>query len=87
MYNLGSAEYVSLKDLADMIVEIFGKGSYSLVPFPTERKTIDIGDYYSDFNKIKSAMGWTPRVSLREGIKKSLEYYSLYGKHYWEQGQ
>ena len=85
VYNLGSTEYISLKDLADMIVEIFGKGSYSLVPFPPERKAIDIGDYYSDFSKIRDALRWTPCVSLREGLRKSLEYYALNGKNYWEQ--
>jgi UDP-glucose 4-epimerase len=87
VYNLGSTEYVNLRDLAGMMVELFGRGSFQIVPFPPERKAIDIGDYYSDFSKIKGALGWAPRVSLREGIKKSLEYYSLNGKHYWEQGQ
>ena len=84
VYNLGSPEYVNLKDLAGMMVGLFGKGSYQIVPFPSERKAIDIGDYYSDFTKIKSALGWEPRVSLREGLKKSLEYYVQNGKHYWE---
>ena len=84
VYNLGSAEYVNLKDLAAMMVALFGKGSYQIVPFPPERKAIDIGDYYSDFTKIRNALGWAPRVSLKEGLKKSLEYYAQNGKHYWE---
>jgi dTDP-glucose 4,6-dehydratase/UDP-glucose 4-epimerase len=87
VYNLGSTDYVNLKDLAGMIVEIFGRGSYQLVPFPPERKAIDIGDYYSDFTKIKNSLGWAPRVSLQEGLRKSLEYYALNGKHYWELDQ
>ncbi len=85
VYNLGSAEYINLKDLAGIMVEIYGSGSYDMVPFPPERKAIDIGDYYSDFSKIKKSLGWMPRISLREGLRKSLEYYSLHGKHYWEQ--
>jgi UDP-glucose 4-epimerase len=87
VYNLGSAEYVNLKDLAVMMVELHRKGSYQVVPFPPERKAIDIGDYYSDFTKIKHALGWAPRVPLREGLKRSLEYYALNNEHYWEQGQ
>jgi len=87
VYNLGSAEYVNLKDLAAMMIALFGKGSYQIVPFPPERKAIDIGDYYSDFTKIRNVLGWAPRVSLQEGLKKSLEYYSQNGSHYWEQSR
>jgi UDP-glucose 4-epimerase len=84
VYNLGSSEYVNLKDLAAMMVGLFGKGSHQLVPFPPDRKAIDIGDYYSDFTKIKTTLGWTPRFSLREGLRNSLEYYALNHKYYWE---
>jgi UDP-glucose 4-epimerase len=87
VYNLGSAEFVNLKDLAVMMVELHRKGSYQVVPFPPERKAIDIGDYYSDFTKINRALGWAPRVPLREGLKRSLEYYALNNEHYWEQSQ
>jgi dTDP-glucose 4,6-dehydratase/UDP-glucose 4-epimerase len=87
VYNLGNTEYINLKDLASMMVEIYGSGSYQVVPFPPERKAIDIGDYYSDFTKINHALGWEPRVSLQDGLRKSLEYYALNGRHYWEQDQ
>ena len=87
VYNLGSDEYINLKDLSRMMVEMFGKGSCDLVPFPADRKAIDIGDYYSDFTKIKSTLGWTPKVNLKEGLRISLDYYVLNGKHYWEQSR
>lgn len=86
IYNLGSAEYISLNDLAGLMIEILGKGSHQLVPFPPDRKAIDIGDYYSDFTKIRNALGWAPHTSLRDGLKKTLEFYASNGRHYWEQG-
>jgi UDP-glucose 4-epimerase len=67
-----------------MMVEMHTGGRYEAVPFPPERKTIDIGDYYSDFTKIKGALGWEPKVSLKEGLSKSLDYYLLHHAHYWE---
>ena len=85
VYNLGSTEYINLKELAKLLVEIHGSGSFELAPFPPERKAIDIGDYYSDFAKINRALGWAPRVSLRDGLKNSLDYYARNGRHYWEQ--
>jgi len=87
VYNLGSAERINLKALAAHLVEIHGSGSYELVPFPLERKAIDIGDYYSDFAKINRELGWEPRVSLFDGLRKSLDYYARNRRHYWRHGQ
>jgi UDP-glucose 4-epimerase len=84
VYNLGNSEYTSLKDLAALLVELNRGGEYHLVPFPPERKTIDIGDYYSDYRKIQNALGWEPRVTLREGLHRSLGYYARHHRHYWE---
>lgn len=83
VYNLGSAERVSLKDLAAELVSLAGTGRHELVPFPADRKAIDIGDYYSDFSKAKAAFGWEPKVALREGLDRTLAYYRLHGGHYW----
>lgn len=75
VYNLGSYEHVSLKDLAELMIRIHGKGEYRTVPFPEKRKVIDIGDYYSDFRKIRDALNWEPNVSLEQGLKKTLQYF------------
>lgn len=81
-YNLGGAR-TNLKDLAALAVKLNGKGSYRVVPFPEERKAIDIGDYIGDYTKLAHTAGWTPRVSLEEGISRTLDYYRRYGRHYW----
>ncbi len=58
VFNLGSREVVNLRDLAQMLISIGHKGSLELVPFPPERKIIDIGDYYSDYSLIEKELGW-----------------------------
>ncbi len=83
IFNLGDYNPISLKNLAELLIKINGSGSYSIVPFPTERKKIDIGDYYADYNKIKSTIGWEPKTSLREGLSITLRYYKQYSNHYW----
>jgi UDP-glucose 4-epimerase len=83
VYNLGGDEPVNLLRLAQMVVEIAGKGSYRLVPWPDDRKRIDIGDYYGDYRKIRSKLNWRPRVSLEEGLRRTLVYYEEFGEHYW----
>ena len=82
VYNLGDSEVVSLLDLAKKLVELNGGGSYRVVPFPEDRKAIDIGDYYSDFARIKDDLGWEPRVGLDEGLRRSIEFYRERGDAY-----
>lgn len=75
VYNLGGQEVISLKALAEMMTELGYGGSYELVPFPEERKAIDIGDYYSDFSLISDELGWSPNFSLKTGLTKTLHFY------------
>jgi len=82
--NLGSDEVISLKDLAALLVEVNGSGSWELVPFPPERKVIDIGDYYGEWSRARELLGWSPTVPLREGLRRALEYYRVHGAAYWE---
>ncbi|QUS59316.1 NAD(P)-dependent oxidoreductase [Synechocystis sp. PCC 7338] len=84
IFNLGSSEYINLKDLAGLMVEIFQAGSYELIPFPPERKKIDIGDYYSDYRKIHQALDWQPKISLKKGLENTIEYYRQNHHQYWE---
>jgi UDP-glucose 4-epimerase len=83
VFNLGSSEVISLRALAEKLIALHGSGNFEVVPFPAERKVIDIGDYYSDFGKIGSALGWKPKVGLDEGLSRTLDYYSRHGSHYW----
>lgn len=75
VFNLGGDAPVSLLDLVKDMVEISGHGSWRLVPFPEDRKKIDIGDFYADAKKVRGTLGWTSRVPLREGLERTLAYY------------
>ncbi|MBA3272976.1 MAG: NAD-dependent epimerase/dehydratase family protein [Chthoniobacterales bacterium] len=82
VYNLGGNEVVDLGTLAKLMVEVNGSGEYSIREFPPERHAIDIGDYYGDFSKIRTALGWTPKRTLRETIETTLAYYRAHLPHY-----
>jgi UDP-glucose 4-epimerase len=84
IFNLGHGEHVSLKELAELLVSINGAGSFEIIPFPEDRKTIDIGDYYADFGKIESQLGWSPEVRLQTGLTETLGYYRRHHAHYWQ---
>jgi len=84
LFNLGAREYISLEELAVLLVRLNKHGRYELVPFPADQKAIDIGDYYGDFSKIQNALGWSPEVLLESGLAVTLAYYRKHHAHYWD---
>ncbi len=82
VFNLGAAPPVALLDIAKMLIEIAGSGSWTLTPFPPERKRIDIGDFYADSTKIRRTLGWEPKVPLRTGLEETIAYYRAHKEHY-----
>jgi UDP-glucose 4-epimerase len=75
VFNLGDQRSVSLRELAQMLIDILGRGEYRLVPFPQDRKAIDIGDYQADFERIRTALGWQPLVALEDGLERTLSFF------------
>jgi UDP-glucose 4-epimerase len=82
VFNLGGEAPISLEELARLLIEIAGQGSYRLVPFPPERKRIDIGDFYGDTAKIRTTLGWAPTLPLKRGLEETLAYYRAHKDHY-----
>jgi UDP-glucose 4-epimerase len=82
IYNLGGERVITLKDLAELLVQSNGEGDFSIRDYPQDRKPIDIGDYYADFTSIQSTLGWKPRTPLPEALKLTLEYYRCNLQHY-----
>jgi UDP-glucose 4-epimerase len=82
IYNLGSSEVINLKSLAELLLKIEPHGGFELTPFPSDRKVIDIGDYYSDFRYITEDLGWSPRIGLEQGILQTLDYYKQNFRYY-----
>ena len=82
IFNLGGDQVVSLMNLAKLLVEINGSGEYIVRPFPSNRKKIDIGDYYSDSTLIRNTLGWKPQINLNEGLKRTLNFFKDNMKYY-----
>ena len=80
--NLGSDPPLSLRQVAELMIEIAGSGRVERVPFPDDLKRIDIGSYYGDFARIRAAVGWQPQVPVAEGLRRTLAYYRRNARHY-----
>ncbi len=73
-YNLGHHQSHSLKEFATLLSHDL-KFQLETIPFPAERKSIDIGDYYGSYKEFEEATGWRPRVSLEEGLRETVAFY------------
>ena len=75
IYNLGAPEPLSLEDTARLMCKLSEGASYEKIPFPEERKAIDVGDFVCDYKAFQSTFDWDPKVNFQEGISKSIDYY------------
>lgn len=75
IYNIGSGAGVKFAEVAHMIIDECGTGSYELVPFPPELENFEVGSFYFDISKAKNELGWTPNNDIREGVKKMVTFY------------
>ena len=75
IFDRGGGAPVSLLELANDLARLSGKSAVRVVPFPEERKRIDIGDFYSDASKIERVLGWKSRTVFGDGLARTIEYY------------
>ena len=81
-FNLGGERPVTLESFVQLLLRITGRGSYRIIPFPSEKKAIDIGSVYTSAAKFNRETGWTPRITLEEGLTRTVDYYRRSRAHY-----
>ncbi len=87
VFNLGSWKPISIIEVTKLLLEVTKTGSFEFVPFPEDRKKIEIGDYWGDFSKIRTFFGWEPNVTLKEGLEMTVKFYLKNKDHYWNNTQ
>ena len=83
IFNLGGP-VIGFSALADLLIEIAGGGTAERTELPPERRAIDPGQVYLSYEKIERELGWMPKVGLREGLARTIDYYRQHREHYWD---
>ncbi len=83
-WNCGREDSVSLLEFAGTLIRVAGAGDVRIVPFPVERKRIDIGDFSTDARRFREASGWKPAVGLEEGLRRTVAFFREHGARYWD---
>jgi dTDP-glucose 4,6-dehydratase len=72
--NIGNPEEFTMRELAELVVELTGSRSkIVMVPLPPER-TGDPMQRKPDITLAKAALGWQPTIPLHEGLKTTLAW-------------
>ncbi|MEG2071096.1 MAG: UDP-glucuronic acid decarboxylase family protein [Bacteroidales bacterium] len=79
--NLGNPKEFTIKQLAELIIEMTGTTSQiiykpAVEDDPMQRQPV--------IEKAKKILNWQPRVELREGLEKTIQYFSYFCRHYEE---
>jgi UDP-glucose 4-epimerase len=85
-FNVGADEHIAHHALVQLLIELAGTGRFTFVEWPPEKKAIDIGSFYADSSRFRNACGWTPTVTLREGLARTLAFYREHMPRYLDAG-
>jgi UDP-glucuronate decarboxylase len=72
--NLGNPEEFTILELAEKIIELTGSRSKIVYkPLPAD----DPKKRQPDIRLAKKKLGWSPKVTLEEGLKKTIPYFEI----------
>jgi len=70
--NLGNPVEFTIRQLAELVIEMTGASSkIKSQPLPQD----DPKQRRPDISQAKSLLNWEPKIQLREGLKKTIEYF------------
>ena len=74
VFNVGSGQPIKIKNLINLIRNKIGYGipEFGKQPY----KNNEIMSLYADISKIKKIIGWSPQISLDEGISRTINSFS-----------
>lgn len=72
IYNLGSGQGITLKQMAKTIIGVVGKGKIKYISWPKKYKEVETGSYITNLLKINTELGFSPKVEFSKGIKMTI---------------
>ena len=72
VYNVAWGNRISIKELALLIAEILGK---NIVPKLEAARAGDVRDSQADSSRAREMLGWEPRITFAEGLRRTIAWY------------
>jgi len=75
IFNFGTGEQIKIYDLVQKIIQIMGKGIKVKIEQLPEERSNEIKKQYVSIAKAKRELGWYPKVTLDNGLSKTITWY------------
>ncbi len=72
VYNVAWGNRISIKELATLIARILGK---DIQPRHEPSRAGDVRDSQADSTRAREFLGWEPKVTFEEGLRRTIEWY------------
>lgn len=73
LYNVGSGHPTNIRKIVKIIYHLMRQDeAYRKISWPSKKSTPALVDYYADISRIKKELSWSPKVTLEEGMKKTV---------------
>jgi UDP-glucose 4-epimerase len=73
--NVGNDRASTFLEVAEILRELVPGASIEFTDFTPERRAQEPGDFVSDISKIRRLLSWEPKVELREGLSRTVQFY------------
>ncbi len=73
--NVGHDRPSTFLEVAELLGGILPGTQIEFTDFTPERKAQEPGDFVSDITKIRRLLAWEPKVALREGLGRTVDFY------------
>jgi UDP-glucose 4-epimerase len=73
--NVGDDRASTFLEVAEILRDLVPGTRIEFTDFTPERKAQEPGDFVSDISKIRRLTGWRPRIELRDGLARTVEFY------------
>ena len=72
-----SDQHATVREIADAIVRVFGRGRVRLVDWPADRRSTEVGDVIISSDRILRLIGWRATTTLDEGLASTARFLGV----------
>ena len=80
--NIGSGTEIKMKELVLLLSELMNVKNLKIVQNKAKIRPFDVERLLADNTRAKEILGWEPRISLEEGLKKTVDWYLKNGRQW-----
>lgn len=80
--NIGSGRDIKMRNLVTLIAELMNVKNMKIIQNESKIRPFDVDRLLVDNTKARELLGWEPKVSLEEGLKKTADWYLQNGQQW-----